>query len=100
MGRYRKKPVVIAAVLWTGKESALEEIFNLVDFETLPGNAEYVRGGGIAYIPGLGVLEIPTLEGVMRANPGDWIIRGVKGEVYPCKPEIFEATYEKVDDEV
>jgi hypothetical protein len=39
---------------------------------------------------------IPTLEGIMRASPGDWIIKGIKGEVYPCKPEIFEATYEKV----
>lgn len=42
-------------------------------------------------------LEIPTLEGVMRAEHGDWIIRGVKGEFYPCKPDIFDATYEPVD---
>jgi hypothetical protein len=42
------------------------------------------------------VLLIDTLEGVMTANPGDWIITGVKGEKYPCKPDIFEATYEKV----
>ena len=40
------------------------------------------------------LLVIPTLEGNMCAGPGDWIIRGVKGEVYPCKPDIFEATYE------
>ena len=39
---------------------------------------------------------IQTLEGVMKANPGDWIIRGVKGELYPCKPDVFEATYEEV----
>ncbi len=39
-------------------------------------------------------LEIPTLEGTMHASQGDWIIRGVKGELYPCKPDIFEATYE------
>lgn len=39
-------------------------------------------------------LHIPTLEGVMTASPGDWIIKGVKGEFYPCKPDIFEASYE------
>lgn len=43
-------------------------------------------------------IEIETLEGVMKANPGDWIITGVKGEKYPCKPDIFKATYEKVDE--
>jgi len=41
--------------------------------------------------------EIPTLEGVMVGNPGDWLITGVKGEQYPCKPDIFEATYEVAD---
>ena len=44
-------------------------------------------------------LEIETLEGTMRADKGDFIIRGVKGEPYPCKPDIFYATYEKVEDE-
>jgi hypothetical protein len=44
-------------------------------------------------------VEIQTLEGVMVANPGDWIITGVKGERYPCKPDIFEATYEPVTDQ-
>ena len=42
-------------------------------------------------------VEIKTLEGVMRADPGDWIITGVKGERYPCKPDIFEATYDPVE---
>jgi len=42
-------------------------------------------------------MEIETLEGVMKANKGDWIIRGVKGELYPCKSDIFEMTYEKVE---
>ena len=42
-------------------------------------------------------LDINTLEGVMKAMPGDWIIKGVKGEFYPCKPDVFEATYEPVD---
>lgn len=43
-------------------------------------------------------IEIDTLEGTMRAHPGDWIIKGVKGEFYPCKPDIFEATYEAHND--
>jgi hypothetical protein len=41
---------------------------------------------------------IPTLEGLMQAKPGDYIIKGVKGEIYPCKPDIFELTYEPVND--
>ena len=43
-----------------------------------------------------GLVQIATLEGVMTANPNDWIIQGVKGEIYPCKPDIFQATYEAV----
>jgi hypothetical protein len=43
-------------------------------------------------------IEIETLEGTMTATPGDWIICGVQGELYPCKPDIFEATYEPVDE--
>lgn len=44
-------------------------------------------------------VDIETLEGTMRAEPGDWIIKGVKGEYYPCKPDIFALTYEPVEDE-
>jgi len=44
-------------------------------------------------------MHIPTLEGVMTAQENDWIIKGVQGEFYPCKPDIFEATYEAVDEE-
>lgn len=43
-------------------------------------------------------IKIPTLEGVMQANTGDWIIRGIKGELYPCKPDIFNLTYEPVEE--
>jgi hypothetical protein len=46
-----------------------------------------------------GYMDIYTLEGVMRASKGDWIIRGIKGEFYPCKPDIFTATYERVEDD-
>lgn len=78
--RYRKKPIVISAFQYHG-EFPLEFL-----------NEERVRSAG----DGSGACEIVTLEGVMRADPGDWIIRGVKGELYPCKPDIFEATYEAV----
>lgn len=44
-------------------------------------------------------MEIETSEGVMKADKGDWIIKGVKGELYPCKPDVFKMTYEKVDEE-
>lgn len=96
MGRFRKKPVEIEAVQWDGRN--IDEVLELVDFDKLPETEEsrqYVNGPGIA-TTATGEIEIPTLEGTMRGVPGDWIIRGVKGEVYPCKPDIFEATYEPV----
>ena len=86
--KFRKKPVVIEAVCF--------------DSEMLAGVvpdwfAEALDAGNIEYDVESGwldVLFISTLEGCMQADFGDWIIRGVKGELYPCKPDIFEATYE------
>ena len=75
--RYRKKPVVIEAARYTRNGLEAEQV------------AEWC--GGEQTDEGL---EITTLEGVMRADYGDWIIKGVKGEFYPCKPDIFDATYE------
>lgn len=84
MPKFRKKPVVIEAVQFIGQAS-MSDIFLLVpDDRTIIWNND--------------ILIIKTLEGNMRANDGDWIIKGVKGECYPCKPDIFEATYEEVDD--
>lgn len=93
--RFRKKPVVIEAVHWTGLEADLPAVLVLVEFDKLPANGISVRPG-IGFAPSSGELQIPTLEGVMIARPGDWIIKGVNGECYPCKPDIFEATYEEV----
>jgi hypothetical protein len=76
MGRYRKKPVVIEAVLWTGREENLEEVLALVDFDKLPSDGVHVQPG-IGFVPPFGTLDIPTLEGTMTAMPGDWIIKGV-----------------------
>ena len=89
--RYRKKPVVVEAVRWDGNN--VDEVMKFIDFNSLPSVGVHVPGVG--HTPALGTLDIPTLEGTMTANPGDWIIKGVKGEYYPCKPDIFEATYEK-----
>lgn len=100
--KFRKKPVVIDAIRWDGTEKCLNEValpFLLdghEDFKHLPNNGAYVEPG-IGYTPPDGRLSIPTLEGEITASPGDWIIRGVKGEFYPCKPDIFEATYEPVE---
>jgi hypothetical protein len=85
MSRYRKKPVVIDAVQWTGDNpnevKALTGTQAVIDWATTREDR---------------TLVIPTLEGDHVARPGDWIIRGVKGELYPCQPDIFEATYEPV----
>ena len=84
--KYRKKPVVIDAIQWNGS--------NLEEIATLGGAREYEQDF-------LGDdLVIHTLEGDMTARKGDWIIKGVKGELYPCKPDIFEATYEEGEGEV
>lgn len=94
--KFRKKPVVIDAIQWTGKN--LREVITFTDGspDTRSTHAamkweEYedlVKRDG---------LKIYTLEGKMSAIVGDWIIKGVKGEHYPCKVDIFEATYEVVD---
>ena len=81
--KYRKKPVVIDALHFTGHEVS-GDVLEFAQFRvTLAGNSREDYW-----------VEIPTLEGVMKAKPGDWIIRGIKGELYPCKPDIFAATYE------
>lgn len=79
---YRKKPVVIEAVQWTGNN--IDEIGDFMGHSaTMTLNDSFV---------------IPTLEGDMYAAEGDWIIKGVKGEFYPCKPDIFKMTYESVEE--
>jgi hypothetical protein len=78
--KFRKKPVAIDAVLWTGGNPN-----ELTDFMGKhPKIVENKR------------MRITTLEGAIYAEVGDWIIKGVNGEYYPCKPDIFEKTYDKV----
>lgn len=97
MGRFRKKPVTIEAVQFTG--GVLEAVFSEHPDWLLDGlGRDEAQAGAVWFEPGWSppVLQIHTLEGTHRAEPGDWIIRGVKGELYPCKPDIFAATYDQV----
>jgi hypothetical protein len=90
--RYRKKPVVIEAMQFTtNNEAGGAPTMDRIVLWANQGQPE-MR----AWHNGTDIF-IPTLEGEMRAVVGDWIIRGVQGEFYPCKPDIFEATYEPVD---
>jgi hypothetical protein len=88
-GKYRKKPVVIDAV-------QLQQRFGWPDWfhDAVSANRIITFGLGKFANDADPHIEIHTLEGVMRGNIGDYIIQGVKGEIYPCKPDIFEATYE------
>lgn len=85
--KYRKKPVVIEAVQFDDSVECFETLGWL--------GLDPVRVGYDVKPP---VLRIDTLEGEMTAQLGDYIIRGVNGEFYPCKPDIFEKTYEKVEE--
>lgn len=83
MPYYRKKPVIIEAVKWTG--------LNWKEIHSFMADKE------LSIYPNKELI-IHTLEGDMKANAGDYIIKGVKGEFYPCKPDIFNQTYELVED--
>lgn len=87
MAKFRKKPVVIEAWQFDGDTDG---------DETKAYPSWLLENMGIAIIPMDDHILIKTLEGDMRANKDDWIIKGVNGELYPCKPDIFEKTYEPV----
>ena len=80
--RYRKKPVEIEAWQWNG---------GMKNFDARP---DWAKKEKVIWHMHIDQLSIITLEGTMSASLGDWIIKGVKGELYPCKPEIFAETYE------
>lgn len=87
MPKFRKKPVVIEAIQFTRVPTVAPDWLA----EAYREGVVWYHGGDEPY------LTIKTLEGDHRANVGDWIIQGVKGELYPCKPDIFAATYEAVE---
>ncbi len=79
--KFRKKPVVVEAIRWTGRNA--DEVLRFM-CPDIPEDA-------MAFSE-----TVKTLEGEMHVSKGDWVIKGIKGEFYPCKPDIFEATYEPV----
>lgn len=98
MAKYRKKPVIIDAWKLNLQDTrgviSLYEMVNNVDLSTVyMVSSTYVTD----LVKDKGGLPIPTLEGVMLASDGDYIIKGVNGEYYPCKPDIFEKTYDAVE---
>lgn len=97
MNKFRKRPVVIEAVRYTPNSSEFHEempawLAEAYDIETSEAGSVF----NIRRSDGSNALRIVTLEGAMEANEGDWVIRGIQGELYPCKPDIFEQTYEPV----
>lgn len=86
MTKYRKKPIIIEAVQFEGGIPSIEKIVNELK---IPYNIYNFTNGAF---------YIHTLEGTHRADVGDFIIKGIKGEFYPVKPDIFESTYEKVEE--
>lgn len=84
MSKYRKKPVVIEAIQWDGENDTLNELAKFI-------------GKNIS-LDICSKFTITTLEGDMKASLFDYIIKGIKGEFYPCKPDIFEATYELIEE--
>jgi len=96
MPRFRKKTVVVEATQWFKPGDYPDVVHPVpahvpIDF----GRSRFEVSGGLRDRLAFGAIK--TLEGWHVVSPGDWIITGVKGEKYPCKPDIFDATYEKVD---
>jgi len=86
MPKFRKKPVVVEAMLFT--DETKDQVLNFIKCNAYPSRNSN----------GEPTLVIQTLEGEMTTELGNWVIRGVKGEFYPCKPDIFERTHEPVED--
>lgn len=93
MAQYRKKPVVIEAVQVGSDRFYPEWLHDAVSHQYVITHA---KAGSDGWKEPFDNADIKTLEGVMHAARGDYIIKGVKGEIYPCKPDIFELTYEAV----
>lgn len=95
--KFRKKPVVIEAIRLLNNddsiEACIEWVFKIGMETSLIGKSVTIEG-----VKDIGGFYIPTLEGNMKAEFGDYIIKGVKGEFYPCKPDIFAKTYEAVEE--
>lgn len=90
--KYRKKPVVIEAIQFKDDPKTLSKLSSFLESTNRPVRVSYED-------PKNPTMLIETLEGTMRADVGDYIIKGIQGECYPCKPDIFKATYEPVKED-
>ena len=97
--KYVKRPIVIEAMHWPEPGYAVQALPVIAWVLENGGNAVLYCRDQEACDAGAHHLRIQTLEGIMEASPGDYIIRGIKGEFYPCKPGIFEASYDEVEAE-
>ena len=86
--KFRKKPITISAMQWDGTVESIDKINS-----RFGQDVKYYDDEDGVYVSCL------TLEGELTVSPNDWIIKGIKGEVYPCKPDIFSATYEPAEEE-
>jgi hypothetical protein len=102
MGLFRKKPVMIEAVQFFGLDVADIGCYN-IHFDTKEQLPKWLRDALVDEVVFAATdtefVYVKTLEGLMEVAEGDWIIRGVKGEIYPCKPDIFAMTYDPVDEQ-
>ena len=107
MPMFRKRPVVIEARQLAGATSDVHGVYQWIESQTLGSFEPLSRiegrepwpASGVTIDPRDGRMVIATLEGGHWVDLGDWVIKGVQGEFYPCKPDIFEATYEPEDNE-
>ena len=91
--KFRKKPVIVDAIQWTG-----DNLKEVIGFTGRHPSAKKWTWDIFEHNVKAEGLKIFTLEGPLMASVGDWIIQGVHGEFYPCKPDIFHATYESVEE--
>lgn len=92
--KYRKKPVEVEAIQWDGTDSGAYDVMAWIDPAVKCHH--FPPGTWSSEHPDAAYITIATLEGDILASPGDYVIRGVQGEYYPCKPDIFAATYDEV----
>ena len=95
--KYRKKPVVVEAVRWDGSYKSTKEVLEFMGQTVGNDSITRLKFEDYCEIVNREGMQISTLEGGHIASVGDHIIKGVKGEFYPCKPDIFEMTYELVE---
>jgi len=92
MPKFRKRPIIVEAFRWTADINQKEDPLWIID--AIKDDIIYVAYEGTPRI----FMMIKTLEGTMTAKRGDWIIKGIEGEIYPCKPDIFKKTYELIEE--